>query len=421
MKASKGKALVTEVLCILLGSVLYAMSTVLFVFPNGILFGGTSGISVILESFLPFSPGTILVVINFLLVLLAFIILGKGMAFKTLIGSVLTTVFVGVFETLFALQGPVVASPYLSAVIGAAIIAVASGIMFYVDSSSGGTDIIALIVRKYSDMDIGKALLLTDVLIVLIGGALSGVAILLSSVIGLLIKTLGIDFVISAIKKHREKGGVPMTKFLILRHGYSKGNKERKFTGQQDVPLDEIGVAQAESAAKYILENFKIDSIYSSPLSRAYNTAKPVADALSLPINTVEDIKEIDVGVWEGMRVVDIAEQYPEEFELYSTNVGLARPVGGESYLELAERVSKAFAQIAQENPGKTVLVATHGGVIRALRYAWLGYTPEQLQSIPHVTNASLTVAEYADGKGEFKMIDFNEYLDDKVTEMPLK
>ena len=78
--------------------------------------------------------------------------------------------------------------------------------MFYVDSSSGGTDIIALIVKKFSGIKIGKALLMTDVLIVLVGGALSGITVLISSSVGLLIKALGIDLVIWFIKKTRKKG-----------------------------------------------------------------------------------------------------------------------------------------------------------------------------------------------------------------------
>ena len=82
-----------------------------------------------------------------------------------------------------------------------AIIAVASGVMFYVKSSSGGTDIIALIVQKYSNINIGRALLITDFLIVVAGGILSGYIILVSSFIGLLIKTFGIDYVIELIKK----------------------------------------------------------------------------------------------------------------------------------------------------------------------------------------------------------------------------
>ena len=198
---NKLRTTVKDYLLIILGSVLYAVSTVLFIFPNGLLLGGTSGISVILESFLPFSPGTILVVINFSLILTAFVFLGKNMAVKTLFGSIFTTLFIGVFEKLFSIKHAVIENTFISAIVGATIIAVASGIMFYVDSSSGGTDIIALIIRKFSSIDIGKALLITDVLIVLIGGALSGVIILMASFIGLLIKTLGIDFVILCIKK----------------------------------------------------------------------------------------------------------------------------------------------------------------------------------------------------------------------------
>ncbi len=197
------KRILKEGVLIFIGSVLYAVSTVLFIFPRSLLLGGTSGISVILERFLPFSPGIILMIINFLLIVIAFLILGKEMAVKTLVGSVLTTIFVGLFEKVFSLSEPPIQNEYLSAVVGSFIIAVASGVMFYVDSSSGGTDIIALIVKKYSNIKIGRALLITDVLIVIVGGILSGTTVLISSFIGLLIKTLGIDFVISLIKKYK--------------------------------------------------------------------------------------------------------------------------------------------------------------------------------------------------------------------------
>ena len=195
------KKFILEYLLILIGSAVYALSTVIFIFPHSLLLGGTSGVSVILNSFISFSPGKILVAINILLIILAFIFLGKSMAIKNLVGSLLTTVFVGVFEELFAFSEPLVGSMLLSSVIGASLIALASGIMFYVDSSSGGTDIIALIIKKFSNMKIGKALLVTDVLIVIAGGALSGIPLLLSSFVGLLIKTLGIDAIIAIIKK----------------------------------------------------------------------------------------------------------------------------------------------------------------------------------------------------------------------------
>lgn len=200
---AKAKEIVHIYGLILLGAVLYAISTVLFIFPHGLLLGGTSGISVILEAFLPFSPGTILLIINSGLVIAAFAVLGKQMGIRTFVGSTLATVSITLLEQILKVQQPPIDSPFLSALIGAAMIAVASGIMFYVDSSSGGTDVIALIVRKFSAMDIGKALLVTDVLIVVVGGILSGWRIGLSSFAGLLVKTLGIDLVIALIKKWR--------------------------------------------------------------------------------------------------------------------------------------------------------------------------------------------------------------------------
>lgn len=193
-----------DYLLILLGGILYAVSIVLFIFPHGLLLGGTSGLSVILDAYLPISPGTILLVINTLLLVIAFIILGKQMAVRTLVGSTVTTVMVTVLEQILQLEAPVIASPYISVLIGAAIIAVASGVMYYVDSSSGGTDILALIIRKYSAINIGKAQLLADFLIVLIGGILSGWTIAISSVLGLLVKTFGIDFVIGLIKRGKK-------------------------------------------------------------------------------------------------------------------------------------------------------------------------------------------------------------------------
>ncbi len=192
--------LVKEYLLILLGSILYGVSTVFFLFPHDLMLGGTSGIAVILHRFLPFSPGVFSVTINSLLIVVAFIVLGKSMATKTLVGSLLTTVSIGLLDGLSVYDTPFVSNIYASALIGAAMIAIASGIMFYVASSSGGTDIVALIVQKYARIHIGRALLLTDILIVLVGGALLGVPLLISSFIGLLVKTLGIDMVIALIR-----------------------------------------------------------------------------------------------------------------------------------------------------------------------------------------------------------------------------
>ena len=194
-------AALRDYLLIFAGSILYAVSTVLFIFPHRILLGGTSGISVILETFLPFSPGAILTAINFSLIVLAFILLGRDMAVRTLVGSVATTLAVALLEKPLTFDCALISNPYISALIGACVIAAASGVMFYVRSSSGGTDVIALIVQKYAHISIGKALLITDILIVILGGVLSDLTVFAASAIGLLVKTFGIDFVIGRIKK----------------------------------------------------------------------------------------------------------------------------------------------------------------------------------------------------------------------------
>ena len=186
---------------ITVGAFLYAVGTVLFVFPGGILLGGTGGISVILERWLPFAPGAIMAIINVLLVGVAYLFLGKEMALKTVVGSLLTALFISGGEYILGLESTVIANPYISASVGAAIVAIASGILFYVDSNSGGTDIIALIVKKYVRVNIGTALLITDFIIVIVGGILAGLTIGVASFVGFLVKVIGINIVINTMRK----------------------------------------------------------------------------------------------------------------------------------------------------------------------------------------------------------------------------
>lgn len=213
-----------------------------------------------------------------------------------------------------------------------------------------------------------------------------------------------------------------MVTFIIVRHGFSAFNKEKKFTGQMDVPLDEAGLEQAAETAAYVLKTYKIDAVYSSDLCRAYDTAKPVADALGLPVQTTKELREMYLGVWQGMSFDEVKEKYPEKYAIHKENVGLSRPTGGETYGELTERALAEIHKIALENDGKTVLIATHGGVVRALRCAWLSIPLTEMKNVPHVTNASVTVAEYdaLTRKANLPVIGFDGHLGNKATEWKL-
>ena len=210
-----------------------------------------------------------------------------------------------------------------------------------------------------------------------------------------------------------------MVKFVIIRHGYSIANKERMFAGQMDVKLDELGYLQAEDTAKYVLDNYKIDAIYSSDLCRAVDTAKPLSDALGLPIITYKELREISAGCWEGMYIKDVKSEYPEEFSKWANDVGNARCGDGETTVELIERGRKILKKIARENEGKTVAVATHGGLIRAIRCLLLGISLDDMKDVPHVANASITEVLYDNetDTAELTLIGYNEHIKSKVTE----
>ena len=212
-----------------------------------------------------------------------------------------------------------------------------------------------------------------------------------------------------------------MVRFIIVRHGYSVGNKEKRFSGQADFSLDETGILQAKSTSEYILNSYNVDAVYSSDLSRAYQTVKPIADKLGLPVQKSKKLREVDVGIWEGMFVENVKKQYPEEFEMYITNPGMFTFCGGESYLEVMLRGKSAFEEIAINNDEKTIVMGVHGGNIRTLRAAWDNIPLEKIKDIPHVANASVTVAEYDRGTVNWIQIGYTDHLTDKTTEDGIK
>ena len=212
-----------------------------------------------------------------------------------------------------------------------------------------------------------------------------------------------------------------MVSFIIVRHGFSKGNKEKRFSGQMDVPLDEAGLRQAKSVSDYILHSFKVDKVYSSDLSRAYDTVEPLAKALDLEIIKTKAFREVDVGEWQGRLIEDVKLEYPESFKLYKEKPGIARFDGGETYGECQERALRDIEKIAKENDGKTIVIGTHGGVVRNLRAAFTGTPLENIETIPHVPNASITVAEYDRGRFTLKIVGYTDYLTDKTTEEGVK
>lgn len=198
-KRAKIKQAITEYFILTIATMFLVVGVYVFKFPNDFSFGGVTGISVVLSAVMPISPGSINFVINMAFLVLGFIFLGKETGIKTVYVSVLTSVALSAAEKLFPMSGPLTNQPVLELIYAIVLPAASSAILFNVGASGGGTDIIAMILKKYTKLNIGTALFLVDVLIVLASCLVFDVQTGLFSLCGLLAKSLVVDGVIENI------------------------------------------------------------------------------------------------------------------------------------------------------------------------------------------------------------------------------
>ena len=210
-----------------------------------------------------------------------------------------------------------------------------------------------------------------------------------------------------------------MTTLIFVRHGQSMANFTKSFAGHLDVDLSDLGRQQAVLAAEYVAKNFSIDEIYSSDLKRAYNTALPTSEKLGIKVIPTSDFREIFGGRWESLTFDEIAEQYPEEYSVWRNDFSNAKCPEGESSKEVYLRIKEATLKLAERCSGKTVLIAAHATVIRAVECASRGYNENQMGMVAFPHNASINVYEYADGQLTPKQTNIVEHLGDLVTAVP--
>jgi len=148
------------------------------------------------------------------------------------------------------------------------------------------------------------------------------------------------------------------TTILLARHGETDWNLERRVQGHTDRPLNGTGHAQALALAK-TLAHEPLEAVYASDLSRAYETARAVAEPRRLPVRTLPELREKDFGTWEGLTDEEILSRFPDARRGHWGD--------GETHEDVAGRVVAALRTIAERHPGATVLVVSHGGPLRAV------------------------------------------------------
>ena len=156
------------------------------------------------------------------------------------------------------------------------------------------------------------------------------------------------------------------TTLWLVRHGQTDWNVEARYQGQTDVPLNSVGVQQAQALA-VDLSGQHFDAVFSSPLQRARLTAEIIAAEHFLPVQLDERLREIHQGLWEGEIYHNLVVRFPDEMRKRRENPYQFRPPKGESAAEVAARVAQAADDIARLYPGGSVLVVSHALTLAAL------------------------------------------------------
>ncbi len=178
-----------------------------------------------------------------------------------------------------------------------------------------------------------------------------------------------------------------MTRVYLVRHGTTDWNKEEIFRGRIDCKLNDTGRAEARALAAYFRE-IEIHFVYSSPLSRAAETAQAVALPKGLDVIPDPAFIDIDFGEWQGLPLKMVSEKYSDLYRLWRERPQEATFPGGENLAQVRVRAWEGFQRIARENPGKTVLIVSHRVITKVLICAALGLDDASFWQIKQDTTA---------------------------------
>ena len=242
MKKTKNFLMMTS------GSLLLAMGVYFFKIPNGFSTGGVSGIGTILGKLIPFiSSGLWIWILNILLLILGVLFLGKDAIVKTIYCSMLYSALTYVFEFAFPLSQPLSDQPPLELIYAMLLTSIGSAMIFNSDASAGGTDITALILKKYTSLDVGKSLLVVDFVVAASSFFVFGIEIGLFSLLGLFAKAFIVDSVIESfntckyfivITSKREE----ISEFIIknLHHGVTVSSVIGEYTKEEKTMIHTV-------------------------------------------------------------------------------------------------------------------------------------------------------------------------------------
>lgn len=249
---------------ITLATLLVSVGIYFFKFPNNFSTGGVAGVSIILSALFPqITSATYSMIINLFLLLIGFVVIGKDFGIKTAYASALQAVSVYVFELIFPITEPITNQPLMELVYSIIISAFGSALLFDYDASTGGTDIIAMIIKKYSNINISNALFYADIIIVMATFFVFGIQTWLFSLLAFLAKVFIMNNVIKNIRLSKFCTVIVNTEYVervceyITKELHKTATVGTEYTGAFDhekkaVLLVALGTKQAEKLKKFV-------------------------------------------------------------------------------------------------------------------------------------------------------------------------
>lgn len=197
-----------------------------------------------------------------------------------------------------------------------------------------------------------------------------------------------------------------MTLIILVRHGQTEWNKNERFRGRADVPLNETGLAQAEATGQRVASEWKPTAIYTSPLSRSVKTAEAIAVHFNLMVEIHPGLVDIDYGEWQGLSPEEAHQYWPKDIDAWYNQPHLAHIPGGETLADLRVRAMQTVKELVELHSEETVILVGHTVINRIILLGILGLGNERFWRIKQDTCA-INVFE-AEGD-DFVLVSLND------------
>lgn len=179
-----------------------------------------------------------------------------------------------------------------------------------------------------------------------------------------------------------------MTHIILVRHGQTAWNRDERFRGRADIPLDEHGIRQAEATSRRIATEWLPTAIYSSPLSRAVQTAEAIAQPFHLTVNIHPGLVDIDYGDWQGFSPDEVRQKWSSTLDGWYNAPHLIRIPGGETLDDLRKRAMETVDSLAAQHSSETIVLVGHTVINRIILLGVLGLGNEHFWHIRQETCA---------------------------------